>query len=56
MPRKSEVDALGVIIISRGCFERCCSNKKTAVGSTSLGCAVMKSVSKPLARELIINN
>jgi len=26
---KSEVDALGVITISRGCFERCCSNKKT---------------------------
>jgi len=24
-----EVDALGVITISRGCFERCCSNKKT---------------------------
>jgi len=23
------VDALGVITISRGCFERCCSNKKT---------------------------
>ena len=27
-PRKGEVDALGVILISRG-FERCCSNKKT---------------------------
>jgi len=26
---KSEVGALGVINISRGCFERCCSNKKT---------------------------
>ena len=26
---KSEVDALAVITISRGCFERCCSNKKT---------------------------
>ena len=26
---KSEVDALGVITIPRGCFERCCSNKKT---------------------------
>jgi len=25
----SEVDALGIITISRGCFERCCSNKKT---------------------------
>jgi len=24
-----DVDALGVIIISRGCFERCCSNNKT---------------------------
>ena len=24
-----EVDALGVITISRGCFERCGSNKKT---------------------------
>ena len=24
---KREVDALGVIIISRGCFERFCSNK-----------------------------
>jgi len=28
-PIKSEVDTLGVITISRGCFERCCSNKKT---------------------------
>jgi len=28
--KKSEVDALGVITISRGCFERCCSNKKTS--------------------------
>jgi len=26
---KFEVDALGVITISRGCFERCGSNKKT---------------------------
>jgi len=26
---KNEVDALGVITISRGCFERCGSNKKT---------------------------
>jgi len=26
---KLEVDALGVITISRGCFERCGSNKKT---------------------------
>jgi len=26
---KSEVDALGFITISCGCFERCCSNKKT---------------------------
>jgi len=26
---KIEVDALGVITISRGCFERCGSNKKT---------------------------
>ena len=24
-----EVDALGVMNISRGCFERCCSNKHT---------------------------
>jgi len=24
-----EVDAVGVITISRGCFERCCSNKTT---------------------------
>ena len=30
---KSEVDALGVITISRGCFERCCRNKKTAFSS-----------------------
>ena len=28
-PSKIEVDALGVITISRGCFERCGSNKKT---------------------------
>ena len=26
---KGEVDALGVITISRGCFERCCNNQKT---------------------------
>jgi len=26
---KGEVDGLGVIIISRGCFERCCSNTKS---------------------------
>ena len=26
---KIEVDALGVITISRGCFERCGRNKKT---------------------------
>jgi len=25
--RNSEVDALGIVTISRGCFERCCSNK-----------------------------
>ena len=24
---KTEIDALGVITISHGCFERCCSNK-----------------------------
>ena len=28
-PVKIEVDALGVITISRGCFEPCGSNKKT---------------------------
>ena len=28
-PMTREVDALGVITISRGYFERCCSNKKT---------------------------
>ena len=27
--KQIEVDALGVITISRGCFERCGSNKKT---------------------------
>jgi len=27
--KKIEVDALGVITISRGCFERCGSDKKT---------------------------
>ena len=35
-PVKSEVDALGVITISRGCFERCCSNKKTLPYHSSL--------------------
>jgi len=29
LPPQREVDALGVITICRGCFERCCSNKKT---------------------------
>jgi len=28
---QSEVDALGVITISRGCFERCCSNKNSPI-------------------------
>jgi len=27
--KKIEVDALGIITISHGCFERCGSNKKT---------------------------
>ena len=34
---KCEVDALGVITISRGCFERCCSNKKTPPYHANLG-------------------
>jgi len=29
-PTQSEVDAPGVITFTRGCFERCCSNKKSS--------------------------
>ena len=33
---KREVDALGVITMSPGCLERCCSNKKTPPSSLTL--------------------
>jgi len=33
---RSEVDALGVITISRGCFERCCSKKTTPPDHSNL--------------------
>ena len=33
---KRELDALGVITISRGCSERCCSNKKTPLYHSNL--------------------
>ena len=42
-----EVDVLGVITISRGCFERCCGNKKTPSyhSNLSFAAAAMKKTS-----------
>ena len=42
--KKIEVDALSVITISRGCFERCCSNRKNPPY-----CSNLKIVSSPAA-------
>jgi len=39
---KCEVDALGVITISRGCFERCCSNKKTPPNHSNLSFVTLR--------------
>jgi len=38
--KNREADAVGVITISRGCFERCCSNKSNK--KTTPPCSVFK--------------
>jgi len=45
----SEVAALGVITIFRGCFERCCSNKKTPLYHSNLSFPIQH-VGSPPAR------
>jgi len=50
--KKSKVDALGVITISRGCFERCCSNsnKKTPPYHSNLSCVSLRNRRPTLLR------
>ena len=40
---KSESDALGGIALSRGCFERCCSNKTTPLYHSNLSFSLSRS-------------
>jgi len=47
---KREVDALGVITISRGCFERCCSNKKTPPYRSNLSLVTLRTRRPTLLR------
>jgi len=47
---KGEVDALGVITISRGCFERCCSNKKTPPYHSNLNFVALRTRRPTLLR------
>ena len=47
---KCEVDALGVITISRGCFERCCSNKKTPPYHSNLSFVTLRTRRPTLLR------
>ena len=49
---ESEVDALGVITISRGCFERCCSksNKKTPPYHSNLSFVALRNRRPTLLR------
>jgi len=42
--KKSEVGALGVITISRGCFERCCSNKITPPYRSNLSFVTLRNL------------
>ena len=45
-----EVAALGVLTIYRGCFERCCSNKKTPPYPVDLGFATLRTLRPTLLR------
>jgi len=47
---KREVDALGVITSSRGCFERCCSNKKTPPFHSNLSFVTLRNRRPQLLR------
>ena len=47
---KCEVGALGVTTISRGCFERCCSNKKTPRYHSNLSFATLRNWRPTLLR------
>ena len=46
----SEVDALGVITVSRGCFERCCSDKKTPPYHSNLSFVALRNRRPTLLR------
>ena len=46
----SEVDALGVMTISHGCFERCCSNKKTPPYHSNLSFVTLRNRRPTLLR------
>ena len=50
LEKNSEVDALGVRTISRGCFERCCSNKKTAPYHSNLSLVMLRNRRPTLRR------
>jgi len=47
---KREVDALGIITSSRGCFGRCCSNKKTPPYHSHLSCVTLRNRRPTLLR------
>jgi len=47
---RCEVDALGVITISRGCFERCCSNKKAPPYHSNLSFVTLRNRRPTLLR------
>jgi len=47
---KSEVDVLGVMTISRGYFERCCSIKKTPPYYSNLSCVALRNRRPTLLR------
>jgi len=48
--KKSEVDALSVNTTSRGCFERCCSNKKTPPYHSNLSFVTLRNQRPTLLR------
>jgi len=50
LKQKSEVDALGVITISRGCFERVCSNKETPPYHSNLSFVTLRNRRPTLLR------
>jgi len=47
---KLEVDALGVLTISRGCYERCCSNTNTPPNHSNLSFATLRTLRPTLLR------